>query len=227
MGLFKKKQKNDGVLSGGGLVEFFKSNLKNPTEENVLKAVQDFVKPDKDQEHLTPEGNMPWGWFNANREFTEQMVEEYKYFSNMFYESIKLSPKKKYEALKSLVVYLEAAKNLCYSKNECFAHWFDGVIASAEYISERKEDLEYLESNLETLQKEYEETQRLLDGLERKVLKQLKENDGILQSELLKKFDEKVRFNVSSILYSWEQEEKIERTKSGRSYILHLKEGQE
>ena len=55
------------------------------------------------------------------------------------------------------------------------------------------------------------------------MLHTLKENDGILQSDFVKLFDEKVKEEVKTLLYYWHKDGKIERVKVGRSYSLHLK----
>ena len=53
----------------------------------------------------------------------------------------------------------------------------------------------------------------------------LKENDGILQSDFWKLFDDEIcQAAASDIVYALLKEGKIERTKVGRSYSLHYKE---
>ena len=224
MGVFggKKKQKDYNILSGNGLVGFVRGRLKKPTEENVLMAVQEIVKPDAVQEHLTKEGTLPWGWYKENKEFTSKIDSEYSHFLNEWVASRSLSPVKQYGALKSFVLYMIDAQKLCYSKGECFAYWFDGV-ASPEYIEERTAELKELEANFEQLQDLYERRQKELKGLERRVAEILKQNDGILQADFVKLFDASVKNEVAELLYQWSKKGKIERTKSGRSYILHMK----
>lgn len=113
-------------------------------------------KPD-DLEHLTKDGELPWGWFNANREFTDRMKEEYSYFLNQWIESRGKEPKKQYETLKSLVLWLDDAKKLCYSKNECFAKWFSDCIATDDYIEKRRKEVLNLVKNFDALDKEWKE----------------------------------------------------------------------
>lgn len=187
---------------------FFKKKQKN--------HVENMDKLDKD-------GNLPWGWIAAHKEFIDERTAEYTYFLNNYCEARSKSPLEKYGALKSLVLYLEDAKKLCYSKGECFAKWYDGIIASPEYIEKRKAELAELESNFHRLQDDWEARQKLLAGLDEKVWNTIKDNDGILQADLVKKFDGCVKNDISDILYHWDKEGKIERIKSGRSYALHLK----
>lgn len=222
MGLFGKK-KDANILSGKGLIDFVRGNLKNPTDENVLKAVQEIAKPDSDQEHLTKEGELPWGWYSANKAFTDKISFEFSHFLNGWIVAKSMSPVKQYETLKSLVLYLNDAQRLCYSKGECFAYWFDGCVANSDYIEKRTAELKELEENFDKLQDVYERRQKELNGLAERVADILKQNDGILQSEFVKMFDASVKNDVSELLYHWNKEGKIERIKSGRSYTLHMK----
>lgn len=221
MGLFGKR-KDVNILSGKGLVDFVRANLKNPTDGNVLKSVQEIAKPVSDQEHLTKEGELPWGWHTLHKDFTDRINSEYNHFLNEWLRSRELSPLKQYETLKSFVMYMNDAQRLCYSKGECFAYWFDGV-ASPDFIKNKTNELNELETNFDKLQDLYERRQRELNGLAERVADILKQNDGILQSEFVKMFDASVKNDVSELLYHWNKEGKIERIKSGRSYILHMK----
>lgn len=225
MGLFSgKKQKKDfDILSGKGLIDFVRSNLENPTDEKVLKTVQEITKPDVDQEHLTKEGTLPWGWHRLNKDFTDNIQSEYGYFLNEWIAVRNLAPIKQYGTLKSFVMYLNDAQRLCYSKGECFAYWFDEIIANEEYILARTAELKELEQNIDLLQGQYEKRQKEITDIDSKIINKLKENQGILQSDFVKMFDESVQNDVKEKLYFWEKAGKIERIKSGRSYILHAK----
>lgn len=211
-----------------GLFDF----LKKYKNENVDITRFDIVvktgakpvsKPSVDMEHLTDEGELPWGWIMHNKEFTGKIGSEYTHFLNSWLDARKKSPKELYPALKSFVLYLEDAEKLCKSKGECFEFWFYGLIASKEYIEKRKNELEILEADFESLQSEYCIKQNLLIGLEETIMQKLIENDGILQSDFIKLFDPLVKSEISEILYFWDKKGKIIRQKSGRSYILHLR----
>ena len=225
-GLFKKKKKaasDVDVLSRDGMISFIKSNLKNPTEENVLKAMQEISKPDADQEHLTKEGNLPWGWYYINRGFTEQIHKEYSYFLNEWVANRTAEPKRRYETLKSFVLYMNDARNLCYSKGECHAFWFDEIIASPKYIAERTAELKELQDNFAEIEAAYRKREYELAGLEERLEEALRQNEGILQADFVKMFDASVKNDVLNLLYRWDKEGKISRIKSGRSYLLHIK----
>ena len=109
MGLFDflKKNKNENaekddfdILSGSGMIEYIRSNLKNPSPENVLKVLENVAKPDDDLERLTEDGELPWGWHSHNKDFTGKINGEYSYFLDKWLDARKKSPKELYSALR-------------------------------------------------------------------------------------------------------------------------------
>lgn len=203
MGFFKKKK--------------VESKVKGPD------ARQESCRQDTDLEHLTKEGNLPWGWHNANKDFKEQIQNEFSYFLNEWIANRTAEPKKRYETLKSFVLYMNDARNLCHAKSECHAFWFDEIIASPEYIAERTAELKELEANFLEIEAAYKKREKELAGLEERVEETLRQNEGILQADFVKLFDVSVKNEVSELLYCWCQQGKISRAKSGRSYLLHIK----
>ena len=193
-------------------MKIFNFKKKNTTQPNI---------PD---ETLTEEGDLPFGWTYRNREFVSKVQSEYSHFLNNWIDSRTKSPKEQYAALKSFVLYLEDAEKLCKSKGECFEVWFYDLIASKEYIEKRKSELDDLTKNFDQIESAYNKKQQEMNELDKKVIDALKKNDGILQSEFVKLFDPIVKNEVASLLYSLDKEGIIQRTKSGRSYILHFKE---
>ena len=167
---------------------------------------------------------IPWGWFNLNKGFIDKIQGEYSYFLNNWLNSRKEAPQKQYGALKSFVLYMEDARKLCYSKGEYFAFWFSSTIASDDYILKRKEELNELEQNFNSIYSEWKTKQKELPHLEEKILKQLKQNEGILQSDFVKMFDSAIHNEVKEKLYFMDKNGQISRTKSGRSYILNTKQ---
>lgn len=214
-----EKKKDLNILSGSGLVEYIRSNLKEPTNENVLKALDKITKPDEDLEHLTPEGEFPWGWHSQNKDFTSKIESEFSYFLNVWLDAKNKSPKEQHSALKSFVLYLEDVEKLCKSKSECFEFWFYNILITPDYLETRKKELKDLVDNLEELQEIYEKKQNLFPA----VIELLKANDGILQSDFKKLFDEPFQNEVADILYHLHKEGKLEKIKEGRTYILHLR----
>ncbi len=196
----------------------------------------DFIKNKKeveptDFEYLTKEGELPFGWIYRNKDFVDQINAEYSHFLNMWLDSKHDTPKEQYAALKSFVLYLEDVEKLCKSKGECFEFWFCEILISPSYLAERKKELEELTANLEELQEKYYQKQRFEEEKQRKIIEMksdvillLKENDGILQSDFWKLFDDEIcRAAATDIVYALLKEGKIQRTKSGRSYTLNYR----
>lgn len=192
-----------------GIFDFFKKTGKQ----------SHIAEPQTDYDHLTEEGELPWGWLYHNKEFVDRIQTEHTHFLNNWIDARNKSPKELYPALKSFVLYLEDLEKLCKTKGECFEFWFYSLIASSEYIEARKAELKQLTDNLDELQQIYEKKQQLFPA----VVELLKANDGILQSEFKQLFDEPYQDEVSNILYKLNKEGKLERIKQGRTYILHLR----
>ena len=151
MGLFgKKKPKNKkdfDILSGDGLVSFVAANLKNPTPKNILKGVQAIARPDDDLDHLTPEGDLPWGWHTANKAFTQKIESEYKYFLNKWLDTKDRPDIDQYIALRVFVMYMHDVKVLCKEKGECFVYWRD-CLFDDKYLSQQAALLHQLEKRI-------------------------------------------------------------------------------
>lgn len=199
-----------------GLLDFLKKMLTQNTNDDKSSET--------DFEHLTKDGELPWGWIYRNKEFTDKIDGEYSYFLRMWLDSRNRSPKEHYAALKSFVLYLEDAEKLCKSKGECFETWFYELIAPKEYIDKRIKELDELTANLDSLQADFEMRNDQLADLENRIVKMLIDNPEILQSDFVKLFDPLVQNDVREKLYFMDKSGKLERTKSGRSYILRYKQ---
>ena len=225
--LFKKKKtKKENVsdfnpLNGDSLINYIRSNLKKPTDENVLKVLDRINKPDDDLEHLTPDGDFPWGWHTHNKDFTEKISNEFSRFLNLWLDAKQKSPRELHSALNSFILYLEDVQKLCKQKGECFEFWFNRILTAPGYLEARKEELRELTDNLDELQQNYYKKTTLLSVLDNEIIQKLQENDGILQADFIKLFDECVHNEVSSKLYFMAKSGELKRTKSGRSYILN------
>lgn len=181
-------------------------------------------QPQATADRLTTDGELPFGWVTRNKEFCDRISGEYSHFLNMWLESRNKSPLDQYAALKSFVIYLEDVEKLCKAKGECFEFWFREILTGKEYIQKRKKELEELTENLDELQANYNKRNNLLPDLDYKIINILINNPGVLQSDFVKMFDPLIHNDVREKLYFMEKEGKIERTKSGRSYILHYKQ---
>lgn len=130
-----------------GLFDFMKT--KEVKQETVYVSANRKSTPQTDFEHLTKDGNLPWGWIAHTKEFTEKINNEYSYFLNMWLATRTKSAREQYSALKSLVVYLEDVEKLCKSKGECFEFWFYEVLISKDYIRKRKKELDALAARMD------------------------------------------------------------------------------
>lgn len=165
---------------------------------------------------LTLEGELPWGWIYANREFTEQTENEYRSFSDALIEAKKQGVKEYHAALRSLVMYMEDVKKLCESKGECFAEWATIMVANPATLDKHKEELEYYNQNIGELLKR----EQKMKTLQADVLKVIVENPGILQTDVLKLFPSDMKPHVKNEIYQLWENQKIERVKEGRTYSL-------
>lgn len=173
----------------------------------------------EDLNRLTPEGELPWGWHYANRQFTQQIEDEYRYFSDAYVEAKNNGVLAEYGALKSLVTYMEDVKKLCDSNGECFVEWASVMVANPVDLASNKGRLKYLEENMDDLLKH----ERMIKRLKVDLLHIIAEEPGVIQSELYKRFDATMKNHISNELYMMETNSEIIREKSGRSYKLYIK----
>lgn len=99
-------------------------------------------------DHLDADGELPWGWITANKQFTEKIQGESQRFMNQWIEAEQKGFLEEYHALKAYLAYLHDTKEYCESKGECFAKWFSDIIASKKNIAKWTARLKSLESNL-------------------------------------------------------------------------------
>lgn len=200
----------------------FLNFLKNIVKQNA--TTEPTTSSSTDSEHLTKDGDLPLGWIYRNSGFTRRIDGEYSHFLNKWLESKTKSPLEQYSALKSFVLYLEDAERMCKSKGECFEWWFYHNLASKAYIEKRKTELDELTTNFDKIQSNYIKRTEELSDLDERVVKALKEHPNILQADFVKLFDPIVQPDIREKLYWLDKLGKLERTKSGRSYVLHYKE---
>ena len=203
-----------------GLFDFIKKNFQTVLSSEVLDAQ---VIQDDNLEHLTKDGELPWGWIYRNKEFTDKINKEYTYYLHAWLDSRKKSPKELQVVLTSFIVYLEDTEKLCKSKGECFEFWFYNILVSDDYIDRRKEELHQLKANLEELQNNYVKRNEELSDIDERIIKKLKEHRIILQSDFVKMFDPLIQDYVREKLYYMEKENVLDRIKSGRTYTLRYK----
>ena len=165
--------------------------------------------------------NWPLSTLRLTSKNDKELIDFAELVLNKWIDSRKKSPKELYNALKSFVTYLEDVEYLCKSKGECYEFWFREILTTPDYITKRKNELNELSQNLEALQRQYEKKKSELLSLDSRITKALIENDGILQSDFIKKFDPLIENEVREKLYYLSKEGKLQRIKTGRSYTLH------
>lgn len=129
-----------------GIFDFIKYKRKDECKKQP-QLINTTAKPEE-LEHLTAEGELPWGWHYRHKEFIEKIQKEYSCFLDIWLDSRSKSSKELYSALKSFVIYLEDLESLCISKGECYELWFYEILASKNYIEARKAELLSLEIQL-------------------------------------------------------------------------------
>ena len=129
----------------------------------------------------------------------DRSLEAFDEFKEFCYQS--------YEGM----LYFQDMWEYCHnSKDECFS--FD------ENIIDHKEKLKRAYQK----QKEAEKIAALSQNLQQDVFDVLEQNSPMLQCDLFKFFDPKVKKNIVKILEEWESYDAIIRTKSRNSYMITL-----
>lgn len=180
----------------------------------------------EDLSHLTPEEELPFGWVYEHKDFVDEIENEYRAFSDAWFSTPKTDTLKQYAALKSLVLYMEDVKKLCDSKGECFAKWASIMVADPVLLERRKEELKYIENNIDKLLQEEKRWQyienEILPNLQKNLCKLISGEPGIIQATMFKQFDSDLKQYIQAELYAMEQEGLITREKCGRSYKIFL-----
>jgi len=64
-------------------------------------------------DRLTSDGELPYGWIYANRDFVEKTEKAYSIFLDLWIEEKKKGVMNEYSSLKTLVTYMEDTKKIC------------------------------------------------------------------------------------------------------------------
>lgn len=213
-------------LDANSIIGWYKTKNPNATEADVRNFISKMAEPAKDLDHLTPEGELPWGWYPAHKDFTHSKETEYTYFLNSWLESRGKSPREQIGALESFVQYMNDLKGLCSKKGECFNYWRGSLFDDA-YLEKRTDELEHLRTHFDELSEKYEINQRILKdvvpGLRKNLKSIIKANPGITQTDVYKMFQPEAKQYVSEALYFMEKDGVIVRKKQGRTYTLSIK----
>lgn len=145
----KSEKKIDfNILSGSGIIDYIRSNLKEPTEKNVLKVLEKVAQPDADQEHLTAEGDLPWGWYTQNLPIVKPYEAE---ITNMAVALKGLKGIERITQLEKLISFYNEYKCFCYGKNECYIKYFSDMWEHCH--NSRCKDFEYITPYIDELEK--------------------------------------------------------------------------
>lgn len=241
MGLFDllgKKQKtvqraeDPDILSGAGMIEYIKSHLDDPSDKNVLKAITAIAAPDADQEHLTSDGELPWGWLSRNTPTLKAKYEDKMVAIAVSLNRLTLDEKK--AQLKKLIALYNEFKEFCYSKDECFAKYFSDMwehchnsrCKDFEYIASFEAELKNIEENYEELRQKEQRTsyieKNILPTLRHSLMETISAEPGIFQADLFNRFDADLKPFIHTELYLMEKDGLLLKEKEGRRNRLFL-----
>ncbi|MBR5583125.1 MAG: hypothetical protein IKW21_01205 [Lachnospiraceae bacterium] len=209
---------------------FFKKKKQAPAAAYTFASGLDQNKVNSCGESLDRlvNGDLPFGWIAHNKAFTDKLEKELSYFNKQVWKAEDDgNPIARRNALKSLVQYMEDAQKLCDSKGECFSLWCSDILIGNGFKKNIASKLTTLEKNMDQEMERYQAKQKesefaaaLTDDI---IIEAIKQNPDILQKDFYDVFDPAYKNVISEKLYFMTKEGKIERIKSGNSYILKIK----
>lgn len=156
--LFKKKpqqsQGNEPVdfnpLDVNSVIGYIREENPDATEQDVVNVISRLAEPDEDQEHLTPEGDLPWGWHSVHEKEIKRYTAQYKKYWSEWFDRRSASPREHMVALEAFVNYMNRAKKLLAKKGECFNYWRDELFTD-DYLERRSKELTKLKADIGNL----------------------------------------------------------------------------
>lgn len=100
----------------------------------------------EDLDHLTPEGELPFGWMAHNKEIVKKMDDEWFFFRSAVDHAS--DPIKKYGAMKSYLLYLEDGKKHYTDMNECVGKYFEQYYCDNPFTDKIRVQFPKLEKEL-------------------------------------------------------------------------------
>lgn len=171
----------------------------------------------EDLQRLTPNGELPFGWVSYYRDFTERQEKKIDATWNKVYSSS--TAKEKIDAYKRYFSTVKSVGTTCKKAGECHYKWFCENILESTWYKQQLEQYQKFENEAPAIMKR----DGLLQNLGPEVMKRIVENDGILQTDLIKMFDPIIKDDISKLLRNLEQGNVITREKSGRTYKIYKK----
>ena len=179
------------------------------------------IVPGQQIDRLDANGHIPYGWYSINYQFTQEMKANYDYFLNRY-----IAAKKEEQgiiavrnALEDLITFMEDAKRVCEARGECFVAWGSKCIFNQYSMDDRKRELLEIEENLQALI----EKENLIKWLRPQLLRIIREEPGVVQSSIYKRFSPELKSEVQDQLYFLYSHDVIVREKNGRSFSLYIK----
>lgn len=218
--IFRKKKQREAVLDELEHAEDLGTIAAILSDNNLISVPQDEYHNTfgDDLRHLTPDGELPWGWVHYYQDFTSQQERKIDNKWKTVYSAA--STQEKLDAFRKYFDTVTKVGEVCRNTGECHYKWFCENIIGSQWYNDQLDQYEQLKHKAPSLIKR----EKLLANLEADIMIRLHECNGILQSDFIRTFDPLIKSEVSSFLYEADKAGKIKRTKSGRSYILEVKE---
>lgn len=230
--IFKKKTPQHKVTEKSNpqntdsVIDYVKAQKPDASEQEVADITSKLAGPEEVQDHLTPEGDLPWGWITAHEKEISRYETQYRKAWSKWFDSRSASPREHMIALESFVDCMVRLKRQLAKRGECYDCWRD-VLFTDDYLERWSKELETIKVNIDHLEREYAAKQlfeaKVLPSLENELLKIIKEQQGVLQKDVYKMFDPIGKKYIQEKLYHAEKTRRIRREKCGNSYKLYSK----
>lgn len=180
----------------------------------------------KKESEIIMDNGLPFGWLYHNKDFVDEISATEKHMIDLYINASTV--KEKISALKSKLKFYDDAEQYAKKCGKYHELYFKWMYLDSEVIKKTKEELLYMQENMEKLIEEEEKKKYALEHDFAKFEKEwatiIGQNPGILQTDLYKRYDPIIKNLISEKLYYLEKERKIIREKSGKSYKLYRKE---
>lgn len=213
-------------LDMNSVIGYIKAQKPSASEQEVADIISKLAEPEEDQDHLTTDGDLPWGWISVHKKEIQKYETQYNKAWSEWFNKRSASPREHMIALESFVECMAKLKKQLEKRGECYNYWRDTLFTD-DFLDRWSKELDSIKENIEILQQEFEEKQafeaNVLPTLEKELLKIIKEQPGILQKDIYKLFNPVAKSYISETLYQAGKSGKIIREKSGNTYKLFPK----
>lgn len=195
--------------------------LSSLPDEPLDPALEDTYGSDE----LCENGELPLGW--TGRHYKElKGMEENVSDHVAIARDVSRPIDERVEEYETAISLYNRMKERFIAAGECYAKYFADMwehchnsrCSDFVYIDPIKEDLALLRESYEALKKR----DSLLVTLDADLLGYIKSGEKVLQADVYKNFDPVLKADIQDRLYTWAQEGRVHREKSGRSYLISL-----